>query len=213
MANDLPDRRFILFSAASVGLAGCGGQNLGPTDANDIIYVLQPATQAASSNQPASWALAVDIPGASDAIDSRRIALVKTDSTLDYYANAVWPDRLTMLVQTALIAGFEASGRVPAVARTQDAIHADYELGTDIRDCSAHYDTQDGAPTVTVNIVAQMSTAHGRKIVASFTARQQAGASQNSTAAVVAAFNTALGAAVQQIVGWAVALPPPPASS
>src|SRR6202012_1794303 len=120
----LPDRRLVLLSAASLTLAGCGGLNLGPTDANDTIYILQPATQAASRVQPASWALAVDIPDASDAIDSRRIALVKADSTLDYYANAVWPDRLTMLVQTALIAGFEASGRVPAVARTQDAVHA-----------------------------------------------------------------------------------------
>lgn len=201
----------MLLSAASLALAGCGSLNLGPTDSNDTIYLLQPATQAAGTGQPATWALAVDIPNASDAIDSRRISLVKADSTLDYYANAVWPDRLTMLVQTALIAGFEASGRVPAVARTQDAIHADYELGTDIRDCSAHYSTPDGAPTVTVSIVAQMSTAHGRKIVANFTASQQATASQNSTAAVVAAFNTALGAAVQQIVGWAVALPAPPA--
>jgi cholesterol transport system auxiliary component len=205
------DRRFILLSASSFALAGCSGLGLGPTDVNDTIYMLQPALAAAPGGQPATWALAVDIPDALDSIDSRRIALVRTDSTLDYYANSVWPDRLPVLVQTALVAAFEASGRIPSVARTQDALHADYELGTELRDCTAHYSQPDAAPTVSVTIVAQMSTAHGRKIVSSFTAKQDAAASQNSTSAVVAAFNTAIGAAVAQMVGWAVALPPPPA--
>jgi cholesterol transport system auxiliary component len=209
MANDL-DRRLLLVSGAGLALAGCGGLGLGPTDTNDTIYVLAPAVPAMPGGQPAGWALAVDIPDASDSIDTRRIALIKADATLDYYANAQWPDRLPLLVQTALVAAFQASGRVPQVSRTQDALHADYALGTEIRDCTAHYSAPDGIPSVTVSLVAQMSTAHGRKIMASFTASQSAPASQNSTGAVAAAFNTAVGAAVQQIVGWALGLPPPP---
>jgi cholesterol transport system auxiliary component len=210
MANKRIDRRLALLSASAFGLAGCGGLGLGPTDANNTIYVMEPAITAAPAGQPATWALAVDVPDALDSIDTRRIALIKSDGTLDYYANAVWPDRMPILVQTALVAGFQASGRVPSVARTQDALHADYELGSELRDCAAHYSAPDGVPSVTVNIMAQMSTAHGRKIVASFAARQQVPAGQNSTGAVVAAFNAALGAAVGQIVEWAVTLPVPP---
>jgi cholesterol transport system auxiliary component len=210
MANRLMDRRLVLFSASTFALAGCGGLGLGPTDTNNTIYVLEPAIAAAPAGQPATWALAIDLPQATDAIDTRRIALIKSDATLDYYANSVWPDRLPVLVQTALVAGFQASGRIPSVTRIQDALHADYELGTEIRDCAAHYSTPDGAPKVIVSLVAQMSTAHGRKIVASFTARQEAPASENSTAAVVAAFNAALSAAIGQIVAWALALPAPP---
>jgi cholesterol transport system auxiliary component len=211
MANELPapDRRLVLLSASCLLLEGCGGLGLGPseTQANATIYMLNPAIPA--GGPPASWALAVDIPDASDAIDTRRIALIKADATMDYYANAVWPDRLPLLVQTALVAGFETSGRVPSVARTQDAVHADYELGTEIRDCAAHYSTPDGTPEVTVNLVAQMSTAHARKIVASLTVKQTAAASQNSIAAVVEAYNSALGAAATQIVNWAASLPLP----
>jgi cholesterol transport system auxiliary component len=173
--------------------------------------VLQPAIAAAAGGQPATWALAVDVPDASDALDTRRIALVKADGTMDYYANAEWPDRLPLLVQTALVAALQASGRAPSVTRVQDALHADYELGTELRDCTAHYGTPDGAPNVTVTIMAQMSTAHGRKITASFTANESAPASQNSTAAAVAAFNAALGSAVGKIVAWALTLPAPPA--
>ena len=50
---------------------------------NAVIYVLQPATAAAAGGQPASWALAVDIPDASDALDTRRIALVKADKDFE----------------------------------------------------------------------------------------------------------------------------------
>jgi cholesterol transport system auxiliary component len=218
MANNLlPDRRLILLSASAFVLAGCGGLGLGPTDADQTIYVLQPAlTTPPPGGLPAAWALAVDIPTASDSIDTRRIALIKSDATMDYYANAAWPDRLTVLVQTALVAGFQASGRVPSVSRTQDALHADYELGIEIRDCAAHYGSTDdkgkpsGNPTVQVTLIAQMSTAHGRLIVANFTAKQTADTSQNTPGAVVQALNTALGAAVQQIVAWALSLPAPP---
>jgi cholesterol transport system auxiliary component len=145
-------------------------------------------------------------------LDTQRIALVKDDATLDYYANAQWPDRLPMLVQTALLAGFQATGRVPSASRTQDALHADFELGVEIRDFAARYSASDdkgkpsGIPKVTVTLIAQMTTAHGRKILANFTATQSADAGQNSTGAVVQAFNSALGAAVQQIVTWSLGL-------
>lgn len=202
----MPDRRLFLISASSFALAGCGGLGLGPPDTPNTIYVIEPAIAAVPGGQPAPWALAVNIPVALDSIDTRRIVLVKSDATLDYYANAAWPDRVPILVQTALLAAFQASSRVPSVARIQDALHADYELSSEIRDFSAHYSEPDGIPKVMVSIVVQMSTTHGRKIVASFTAKQEAAASQNSTVAVVAAFNAALGAAVGQITVWVLGL-------
>jgi ABC-type uncharacterized transport system auxiliary subunit len=171
MANNLIlDRRLMLLSASAFVLAGCGGLGLGPSNPDEMIYVLQPAlTTPPPGGTPANWALAVDVPGASDSIDTRRIALIKSDSTMDYYANAQWPDRLPVLVQTALVAAFQAGGRVPSVSRTQDALHADYELGVEIRDCAAHYEAADdkgkpnGNPTVSVTLIAQMSTVHGRR--------------------------------------------------
>jgi cholesterol transport system auxiliary component len=209
-------RRMVVLGASAFALSGCGSLGLGPTDANNTIYVLEPALQPAPAGAvPVDWALEVDLPDAEDSLDSRRIALLKADGTMDYYANAEWPDRLPVLVQTALVAAFQASGRVPAVARTQDAVHADYEMGVEIRDFAAHYGAQDkdnkpsGAPKITITLIAQMTTAHGRKIVANFTANQSADAGENSTGAVVRAMNTTLGAAVQQIVTWALTMTMP----
>ena len=110
-----------------------------------------------------------------------------------------------------MLAGFEATGRIESVAREEDSLHADYNLTTDIRDFEARYATPDGAPTATVTIIAHMSEAHSRKIVANLTVNLSEAASANSVDAVVQAFDTALAKAVTQIVSWALSLRPPPA--
>jgi len=201
-------RRVFLVGAASLALSGCGNL-LGGAPPSQI-YVLRP-TSPAQGGAKVSWALAIDKPDASDALDTERIALTKSDTQLDYYANAVWPDRLPSLIQTSLLAGFEATGRINSVARDEDALHAEYQLSTDIRDFEARYATPDGAPTATVTIVAHMAEAHSRKIVANLTVTLTEPAASNSVDAVVQAFDTALAKAVTQIVNWALGLPPPPA--
>jgi cholesterol transport system auxiliary component len=207
-----PDRRALLLGLSSLPLAGCGNL-LGPGEPSQI-YVLKPATPAPANGAPPSgavnWALQVLIPSATDALDGQRIALSRGDTMLDYYANAVWPDRLPLLVQTALLSAFQDSGRIASVSREQDALFADYTLAIEVRDFSAHYSDPDGAPRVVVMLVCQMAMAHGRKVVANFTASQSTPASANSVPAVVQAMDAALGAALAQITNWALALPPPP---
>lgn len=202
-----PSRRIFLIGASSLALAACGNI-LGPPPASQI-YVLRP-TPPTQGGAKVAWALSIVKPDASDSLDSDRIALTKSDTQLDYYANAVWPDRLPDLVQTELLAGFEATGRIDSVARDEDAMHADYQLTTDIRDFEARYATADGAPTATVTIVAHMAEAHSRKIVANLTVGLTEAATANTVDAVVQAFDVALAKAIAQIVGWALGLPPPP---
>ena len=199
-------RRLFLIGAASLAVSACGNL-LGPPPASQI-YVLR-AAPPAQGGEKVPWALAIDKPDASDALDTERIALAKGDTQLDYYANAVWPDRLPNLIQTALLAGFEATGRIDSVARDEDALHADYQLSTDIRDFEARYATPDGAPTAALTIVAHMAEAHSRKIVANLTVTLSEPATANTVDAVVQAFDTALAKGTAQIVTWALALPPP----
>ena len=208
MAMLSPDRRLFLVGASALALSACSGL-IGPPEAAQI-YILKPVVPAGPQGAKVKWALAIQIPAGSDALDAQRIALTHSDTVLDYYANAVWPDRLPLLVQTAVLGAFQDSGRIDAVAREQEALHADYNLALDIRDFAAHYSSPDGAPHITVNIIAQMTTAHGRNVVATLNANQSVDASANSVDSVVQAMDTALGAAISQIAAWALALPPPP---
>jgi cholesterol transport system auxiliary component len=206
------DRRLFLTGASSLLLTACSSDLIGPPPAPQI-YALNPAVPAPQSGGKLGWALEIARPHASDNLDSTRIALAKTQTELDYYADAGWPDRLPVLVQTAILAGFEASGRIDSVFREEDALHADYELSTDIRDFEARYAVPNGIPSVAVTLVCHMADTRTRRIVASLTVTETEPASANSVNAVVEAFDTALGNAVGQITQWALALPPPPAPS
>lgn len=201
-------RRAFLATASALTLSACGGL-IGPPDAGQI-YVLKPDLPApAPASASVNWALAVMRPDAPGGLDTDRIALVQADGTMDYYAAAQYPDGLPDLVQAALIAGFETAGQVREVARAQDALHADYNLFTAIKSFEAHYGAPDAVPGVTVALTARLATAHGRKIVATYTASQTVPASANSAGAVVQALNKALGDVVQALAAWTVQAAPP----
>ena len=203
-------RRLFLIASSSLALTACGSLDklIGPPDAPQM-YALRPTPPQAQPGGKVGWALSIAKPDAADNLDSSRIAVARGETQFDYYANAVWPDHLTELVQTALLAGFEASGRIDSVSREEDTLHTDYVLLTDLRDFEARYATPDSIPTIAVRIVAHMAEAHSRKIVSSLTVDFNEAASVNSVDAAVEAFDAALSKAVAQLVSWALALPPP----
>jgi cholesterol transport system auxiliary component len=198
-------RRLVLIGVSALSLSACGKDLLGPPEPGPI-YPVRP-TFAAVGGEKVSWALAILRPDVPGGLDSDRIALMQPGGSLDYYAKATYPDRVSPLVQQVLLDAFETSGRIDAVAPEQAALHADYNLVTEVKDFAAHYSQPDGIPSVTVAITAKLTTTHGRAIVSSFAATQTGTASANSAAAVTQALQQALGTCVTQIVGWALSAP------
>ncbi len=186
-------------------LSACGALGPGPSPK---LYVLSPgfAPVAAAS---VNWRLQIADPEASDGIDTVRIALINPPNQLDYYANAAFPDRLSNLVQNALVEGFERSGKIASVAPDSAAIRADYILQTNIRDFAAIYDIPDAAPRVKVRIMAKLVRANGRDIIQSMETTQDKQAADNSIDSVITAANQALGTIITQIVDWSLRAPAP----
>lgn len=200
------DRRLFLTGAAALSLSACGGDLLGPPEAGPI-YPLRPAF-APASGPKVNWALSVLRPDVPGGLDTDRIALLQANGTMDYYANSTYPDRLNAIIQRALVDGFQASGRVDAVAREQEALHADYNLFVSVKDFQAVYAVQDGVPNVAVELNAKLTTAHGRKIIGNLTVTKTGNAGINSTGAAAQALSLALGQAVTDIVSWTLATAP-----
>jgi cholesterol transport system auxiliary component len=200
-------RRAFLAGACLLPLAGCG-EVLGPGEAPRI-YVLGASFPPPPPGPKVSWSLSVARPSTADSLDTVRIPIVMADGTMDFYAMAQFPDRVPMLVQDALVAGFEASNRIDQVSSAQDALQADHILLTEIRDFEAKYDAPDGVPMAIVALSVRLVAAKGRRILASFTTRQTAPAAANSIGAAATAFETALGAAAHAVVAWALAVPAP----
>lgn len=203
-----PSRRNVLFlGVVSLALAGCANV-IGPGKAPQL-YVLHPALGPIHDAPQATWQLGVAMPNAAQSLDTDRIALELTSETMDYYADSAWQDRAPVLVQSALLEGFEKSGKIKAVARDTEGVRADYLLQTDLRAFEARYSVPDTAPKVVVTIVARLVQPDGRTIVATLHSRHVVQASANSVPAVVAAFDKALSESVEEIVAWALKAPPP----
>ena len=203
----LLSRRLLLAGASGLALAGCGDL-IGPPEALQL-YILKPALPQATPGTKVDWALSIALPDASAGLDSQRIAILRPPASMDYYANAAWPDRLSVLVQNALLQAFENCGRIDAVAPDSDGTHADYILSTDLRDFEARYDQPDGVPVAVVRIGARLVGAVKRNIAGRFEAAEEVPASQNSVDAAVAALDEALARALTKIVAWALEMPKP----
>jgi cholesterol transport system auxiliary component len=202
-------RRLFLIGLSSLALSACGGNLIGPPDASPMYMVAPKFAAQPAGGEKVKWALSILRPYVAPGLDTDRIALTQADGTMDYYAKANYPDRLPDIAQQALLQGFEASGRIDAVAREEDALHADYNLAVELNDFAAHYSQPDGIPSVTVSINVKLTTAHGRAIVGSYSTTQTVTATANSAAAATQALQQALGAAVTQIVNWTLAAPFP----
>jgi cholesterol transport system auxiliary component len=215
--NSIQRRTFLIGTGSTLLLSGCSigeelGQVIGPPPAPQI-YVLSPNVAAATAGPRVPWQLGVAIPDASASIDTVRIALNPTPSTLDFYANAAWEDRTPLMIQTLLIESFESTQRV-SVARSTDGILTDYVLRTEIREFQAHYvggmptpEQPAPPPQVSVRIDARLIAVPDRRIAGNISVSQSANSTSNDMVSIIAAFNQATSSALSEIVGWTLSTP------
>ena len=202
------NRRQLIAAAGTGLLAGCGSLQLLPQPMAPQLYVLRPPI-VPPMGAPVRWRLSVGTPDAPASLDTARIALSRSPTTMDYFANAAWNDRAPLLIQRLLIQTFDASGRIVSVDRDTAGLENDYLLETEIRDFEARYQTPTGAPRVRIAIQAKLARMPQREIVAGLNATQEAQASANDLDSIVSAFDQAAGAAVAQIAAWTLNAPMP----
>jgi cholesterol transport system auxiliary component len=199
-----PSRRGMLAGVASLSLAGCSGNLIGPPSPAPQIYVVNPKFGPVAEAPNVRWQLVVALPSVPASLDTSRIALARAPNTMDYYANAEWTDRTPALLQSLLVQAFESSGRIAAVGRESAGIRADYILETEIRDFEAFYAVPDTAPVVRVSIMAKLLNPLNRDVVAGMEFHNEAQTSANNMTAITGAFTQATTATVQAIVSWAL---------
>jgi cholesterol transport system auxiliary component len=202
-----PARRLSPWPAvgAAIVVASCGGILSEPPQRK--LYQLKAPVTFAAPQRHSSAQLLLALPNAPAGLDTERIALSRSPMSLDYFADAQWTDRAPLLVQTALLDGFEKSGAVPAVGRDSAGLRADFILETDLRDFAATYDSPNGPPRVAVAFNVKLIKIPERKIIAQKSVTRQQPAAADTIPEIVRAFDVALGGAVEEAVRWAVIQP------
>ena len=194
-------RRFVL---AGLALAPASCSLLPQAGAPPKLYTLTPASDFPPGGARVSWQLLIDAPASTAALDTARIALSRSPTTIDYFADAAWVDRAPLMLQSLLVQSFENSGRIAAVARDSLMLRADYILSTELRHFEADYAAA-AAPTARVGLGAKLIRALDHSVAAQRRFDAAAVASANDIPAIVDAFNTAFHQAARQIADWALA--------
>jgi cholesterol transport system auxiliary component len=193
----IPRRVFLL--ALPAGLAACTGPLGG--GAPPQLYTLTPVKDFPPNLPKTTAQLLIETPSASGGLDSERIALKKSVTSVDYFAGAAWTDRAPIVVQSLLVESFENTGKIAAIDRESLALRADFVLETDLRDFTAIYEGSE-LPTVRVRMAFKLVKLPDKQIIGLRAPSADAKATQNSVPAVVDAFNTALRQVIGDAVTW-----------
>jgi len=183
----------------AASLAGCSTLTAAPPS----LYVLQPKTTYDTNLPTVGYQLVVQVPDAPQSLDTARVALARSPTTIDYFANAAWTDRAPVMVQDLLVESFENTRKIVSVGRDTTGLRADYVLLTDLRDFEArYYEGTDKPPQVRVRITAKLIKMPEREIIGGLDAVKTSDAEKNDIDSIVAAFGEATGNAMKMVVQW-----------
>jgi cholesterol transport system auxiliary component len=190
-----------LLAAAALTLIGCS--DILPKPAPPpALYRLTAAGDFPSAAVLAPTQLQIEVPSAEAALDTTRVALSRSATTLDYFADAAWTDRLPLVLQAQLLASFQNAHRVVALAGAASAAHGDAVLAIELRHFEAQYGGS-GPPQWRIELNADLITAVDRKVIATRLFTGSAAVPQNNMAAIVDGADQAWRGVAAQIVGWA----------
>jgi cholesterol transport system auxiliary component len=145
-------------------------------------------------------------PEAGPGLNSDRIALLRSDRRFDVYAASRWAAPAPDLVESVMIDALRATGSFSAVFDDTSPFAPRYNLRCALRRFEADYTAGQGSsggrgPTVQVALDCTLGRHRDRELLASFTARGSAVATEDRLNAVVAAFETATNTAMTELGG------------
>lgn len=193
--------RRLLVLAVPLALAGCGSVlNGGALPPQLYTLTAVPSADLPQGLPTTKGQLLVEVPAAPGGLDTERIALMRTATTVDYFANAAWTDRAPVMVQSLLVETFENTRKIGAIGREGVALRADYVLKPELREFTAVYSGASDAPTIRVRMGLKLVRMSDRQIVDQRSVEAEERATQNSVGAVVDAFDAALHRAMRDAV-------------
>lgn len=168
------------------------------------LYQLTPKSTFKDGLPEVRARLSIEVPTATAGLNTSRIALRPTSTTLEYYAGASWIDVVPVMVQNLLLESFDNADRLDVIGREVVGVRADYGLLTHIREFQAEYLTNGGPPEVRVRLQARLIGLPRRTSLASTSAEAVVRAADGSLPAIVWAFDEAFGRAVKRVVEWTI---------
>lgn len=189
----------LLAAAAMLLLGGCAA--IGGPKTEVKVYAPATAISADPAWPAADWSLSIGVQAANDMLDSARIAVRPTPDRFQAYKGAAWADTAPDMLQTALVEGFEDSGKIGAVGRFGGGNRGDFGLVMEVRAFETVYRGEQ--PDAVIEAQATLYRLRGgRGVVASRRFRQAVPGAAPDLDSMVSAFGQAMSAVSTEVVGW-----------
>jgi ABC-type uncharacterized transport system auxiliary subunit len=200
--------RFLAILAVAFTLTACSGVFESTIEAPQA-YLLRLPPATPPSIAATAGSVLVQRPEAGPGLDSERIAVLRSDRRFDFYAASRWAAPAPDLIESVMLDALRSTGSFSAVFDDTSPFAPRYSLRCALRRFEADYTTGRGdarghGPTAHVALDCTLGRHRDRELLASFTARGSSAASEDRVNAVVAAFETATGTAMDEL-GRAVA--------
>jgi cholesterol transport system auxiliary component len=188
--------------SGALALGACGGVFESDLPASQAYVLRMPARPVVPPPAKPFGSVLLQRPEAGPGLDSDRIALLRSDNRFDFYAASRWAAPAPDLVESVIVEALRATGAFSAVFDDTAPFAPRYDLRVTMRRFEADYSARGNgghAPTVYVVLDCTLGRHRDRELLTSFTAQGSALASEDRLSAVVAAFEAATMAAMDQV--------------
>lgn len=143
------------------------------------------------------------VPTSFDRAAAGDAILTITGDQAAYIKGARWVTSASSMFDAAVVHAFDADKGPARLIARGEAVRPDYTLKLDVRAFEARYDRGAGAaPTVVVEVYAALSHASDRTLAGERIFQAKAGAGENTTGGITAAFDQATAKVLGDLVAW-----------
>ncbi len=171
---------------------------------NTTVYTPRMSAPSANSGTAVTWQIRIDAPHSSEFLDSTRIAVRRSDNTLQVFEAARWSDSVPDLLQSTLSQTFNDSGKITAVVGLDNNTASDALLLLDIRQFEAVYQDNDHSAAAVISVQAKIQSLKSNRVIASKSFQVSIPATSKKIPDVMNAFDNALQQISQDILGWSL---------
>ena len=179
-----------------------------PAAVNMQSYVLElpVAVRQARASRPEGAALVVAELRTRPGYDTPRMAYVKRDYTLDYYANSQWADSPARMLQPLLVRALESTGHYSAVLRAPAPVAAGLRLDVEIARLEQVFTKQPSHMLITMRVL--LIDTHRGTVLGQREFAADVPAPSDDAYGGVRALNQALAPLLSDVAAFCVALTP-----
>jgi len=193
--------RSLALTVAALSITGC---NIIPDPAPaNIVYRLSQSGDSVAANADAT-VIRVDRPSATSVFNTRSIVVSPDGRRLSTAAQAQWPEGTPTMLQAALVDAFLREPSIVAVL-PESGTRTDTRVHFTIKNFEAQFDRGElAAPLAVVRYNATLANATDRRLIETFSTRQEVRADAATISEIVEAMEKANDAAMTDIVAWVV---------